>query len=117
MTVLIVDDSPRVREVIRAVVEDVAEAVSECSDGIEALDAYNRFRPDWVLMDLGMKKMDGISATEQIKKEHPEARIIIVTDYGDPFFRKAADEAGAFAFVLKENLTSLLDILTQQQSK
>lgn len=112
MNVLIVDDNPQMRRLIGRIIEDVVEQTFECSDGGQALESYRQDQPDWVLMDLKMYEMGGLSATRQIKASYPEAKIIIVTNYDDRDFRKAAREAGACAYVVKENLFELKQILT-----
>jgi len=110
-TILIVDDSDHIRRLIASLVSDLAEVVVECSDGNEALEAYKKHNPDWVLMDLKMKEMDGIAATKQIKSAFSDARIMIVTDFDDPKLRQAALSAGAREYVVKEDLLSLRRIL------
>src|SRR5438552_5749161 len=97
--ILIVDDSPEMRRAISLVVKELAATISECSDGSEALAAYTEQRPDWVLMDIRMKKLDGLAATQQIKAAFPEARIIIVTVCQGEDMREAARLAGACAYV------------------
>ncbi|MEP6947129.1 MAG: response regulator transcription factor [Acidobacteriota bacterium] len=114
--VLIVDDSRPMRELIRMTLSGVAEIVGECSDGSEALSAYERLRPDWVLMDINMKDVDGITATQQITAAHPEAKIMIVTDYDDEGLRRAAREAGAAEYVVKENLLNIIDVLATRRN-
>lgn len=109
--VLIVDDSQPVRELIKMTLAGVAEIAGECSDGSEAMSAYERLRPEWILMDIDMKNVDGITATRQITTVHPEAKIIIVTDYNDADLRRAAREAGAAEYVVKENLLNIVDII------
>jgi two-component system response regulator DegU len=109
--VLIVDDSRMMRELIKMTLAGVAEVVGECADGADALDAYTRLQPDWVLMDIEMKGVDGITATRQIIAAHPQARIMIVTDYNDDDLRHAAREAGASQYIVKENLLDILEIL------
>ncbi|MDQ3042930.1 MAG: response regulator transcription factor [Acidobacteriota bacterium] len=114
--VLIVDDSRQIRELIKMTLKGVAEIVGECSDGADALEAYERLRPDWVLMDIGMKNVDGITATRQITAAHPQARIMIVTDYNDDDLRRAATDAGASGYVVKENLLDIVDILAKAET-
>jgi len=111
MTVLIVDDNPGVRRLLRRVVLGTASAVWECSDGAEALAAYADRLPDIVLMDIRMCNMDGLAATKQIREFHPEARVVMVTDYDDEDLRKAALEAGACGYTLKQNLTELSGLI------
>ena len=116
MKLLIIDDNPRMRRLIRSVVAGVAEQVFECGDGGEALAAYARHRPDWVSMDIRMAEMDGITATRKILADDPEARIAIVTDYDDAALREAAREAGACEYVVKENLLDLRRLLVDDRS-
>ena len=111
MIVLIVEDNAKMRRMLKSLVADLASAVYECSDGAEALAAYAVHRPDWVLMDIAMKGLDGISATRAIKAAWPEARIIIVTSYDEAELRAAAQEAGACGYVLKENLLELRELM------
>ena len=113
--VLIVDDSQPIRELIKMMLKGVAEIVGECSDGADALAAYERLRPDWVLMDIGMKNVDGITATRQITTAYPQAKIIIVTDYNDDDLRRAATDAGASGYVVKENLLDIVDIMAKAE--
>jgi CheY-like chemotaxis protein len=112
MRLLIVEDNHQMRRLIRSVVGNLADCVVECSDGAEALQAYRAHQPDWVLMDIEMRRLDGLSATRQIKAAFPEARIVIVTEYDDPAWRNEARRAGACAYVLKETLYELRRILT-----
>ncbi len=111
-TVLIVDDSRPMREFIRMTLGHAVVVVGECEDGSEALDAYARLIPDWVLMDLEMKEMDGISATKEIIAAYPKAQIIVLTDHDDVALHRAAFEAGAARYIIKDDLLSIVDILT-----
>ena len=96
-------------------ISDLAGEVTECGDGAEALSAYTSCRPDWVLMDIRMKEMDGISATRQIKASFPDAQIMIVTDYDNQNMREAARNAGACEYVTKENLLDVRRILSSSR--
>src|SRR6202044_1279246 len=107
MTILIVEDNATIRRLIRRALSDFADKIFECEDGADALAAYTEHHPDAVLMDVRMPRLDGLSATRQILKRHPWARIVIVTDYNDEGLRSAAREAGACAYALKNNLTEL----------
>jgi CheY-like chemotaxis protein len=111
MKLLIVDDNPDVRHVIKSLVEGVASEICECADGAEALSRYHLERPDVVLMDIQMAGMDGIAATQRIKAVDSAARVIIVTDYDQPDLREAAHQAGASGYVVKENLLELVGLL------
>lgn len=111
MKILIVEDNPTVRKLIRRAIADIAEELVEREDGADALEAYDTYQPDLVLMDVKMPRMDGLTATRQLLEKHPAARIVIVTDYDDDQLRGAAREAGACAYALKNNLTDLETII------
>ena len=114
MKLLIVEDNSQMRQMIRAVVSDLAEAVVECADGEEAVAAYAAQRlgeHDRVLMDLQMPRVGGLEATRRIRADFPDAQIIIVTQHDDPHWRTAATQAGACGYVLKENLLDVRRLL------
>jgi CheY-like chemotaxis protein len=116
ISLLIAEDNEKMRRLLKSLLGDLVSVVWECSDGAEALAAYSRHRPDFVLMDIQMKLMDGITATRRIKAVDPAARIIIVTDYDQADLREAAQQAGACAFVAKENLLELVRFLQKQSA-
>jgi CheY-like chemotaxis protein len=107
MKVLIADDNASMRRMIRSVIQPVAEEIFECADGGEAIEIYDQIYPDWVLMDFGMPRVDGLTAIRRIIDRNPKARILLVTQHDDEDLRQAAREAGAKGFVLKDNLFSL----------
>jgi len=109
--ILLVDDSPRVRATIRAIVADLASEMAECFDGAQVLASFEAFRPDVVLMDIRMPGMDGIEATALLKKAHPKARVVMVSDHEQEDLRLAAREAGAEAYVAKTDLLVLRRLL------
>jgi two-component system chemotaxis response regulator CheY len=111
MNVLIVDDNPLMREMLRETVGAFAAQVEECGDGVGALAAYQCSQPDWVLMDWEMPIRDGISATLEILSEFPEAQICMVSAYSHAALRERALAAGARAFVCKDQLDALESIL------
>jgi CheY-like chemotaxis protein len=111
MKVLIVDDSARVRRLIADFVSPVAADVVECEDGAAALAAYEASEPDVVLMDIAMRRRDGLAATREIVGADPAARVVIVTEYDETDLRDAARAAGACGYVLKENLHELRSVL------
>lgn len=115
--ILIVEDNRAVRSVIRAFVEDLDADVVECDDGAEALQMFDDCHPDWVLMDLAMRRMDGLTATRRIIADHPQARIAIVTSHDDAGLRRAAHEAGAQAYFVKENLAGLRGLIAGQPAE
>ena len=114
MTLLIVDDNAQFRDLIKMVVADLADEVSECADGDEAVAAYGARRHDWVLMDLRMARMGGLEATRRLVAADRTARVLIVTDYDDAHWRAAASDAGACGYVLKENLLDIRHLLESE---
>lgn len=96
---------------IRALVEDLDEEICECANGTEAVASCEVRKPDWILMDVQMTPMDGLTATRKIKRFLPETKIVIVTDHSDAKTRQAAFNAGASGFCSKENLMSLRDLI------
>ena len=115
MTVLIVDDHPQFRHLIKMVVAGLTDEVSECADGDEAVAIYAARRHDWVLMDLRMARMGGLEATRRLVAADPTAQVLIVTDYDDVHWRSAAKQAGACGYVLKENLLDIRRMLEAEK--
>lgn len=111
MRLLIVDDHAPMRHLLGRVVEDLFSAVEECDDGADALAAYERHRPDWVFMDIEMERTDGLTATRDITRAYPEAKVLIVSKHDDEQLRAAARAAGARGYVLKENLFAVRELL------
>lgn len=115
MNVLIVEDNEEMRRAMRDLLDDSVDCFFECADGCQAFALYAEHRPDWVLMDIEMREMDGISATRQITAAFPESRIAIVTNYDDDDMREAAQLAGAREYFVKENLIAVRRILSAQE--
>jgi CheY-like chemotaxis protein len=111
MTVLIVEDNSGLRSLLRRALVGTASRVWECSDGADALQSYTDYRPDIVLMDIRMPRMDGLLATKQIRQSDPLAKIVMVTDYDDEDLRRAATAAGACGYTLKQDLSELIELL------
>jgi CheY-like chemotaxis protein len=113
MKLLIVDDHPGMRELIRQLAALPAGAVRECADGREAVEVAREFRPDLVTMDLRLPELGGIEATRALRAVCPAASVIIVTTYDQPAMREAATTAGATHFVAKDNLAELRPMLAR----
>jgi DNA-binding NarL/FixJ family response regulator len=104
ISVLLVDDEALVRVGLRMILETAADltVVGEAEDGRSAIDAVDRYRPEVVLMDLRMPRVDGLAATSAIRaRAHPPSVLVLTTfDSDDDVFR--ALEAGATGFLLKD---------------
>lgn len=104
VTVLLVDDHAVVRQGIRSYLDliDEVTVVGEARDGAEALERVKELRPEVVLLDLVMPRMDGIEATRQIRAASRETRVIILTSYGEDEKLFPAIKAGAISYLLKD---------------
>lgn len=117
MKLLLVDDNERIRKMMMNIYSPHFEQVIECNDGQAAVVAFHQNKPDWVVMDIKMKEMDGLEATEKIISSNPDAKIIIVSQYNDEPTIDAAKKAGAFEFVSKENLSKVIDVINNIKNK
>jgi NarL family two-component system response regulator LiaR len=100
---LVVDDHTVVREGLRTFLElqDGIEVAGEAADGEEALEAAARLRPDVVLMDLVMPRLDGVAAMRRLRERVPSARVIVLTSFLDEDKLFPALRAGAAGYLLK----------------
>jgi DNA-binding NarL/FixJ family response regulator len=103
--VLVVDDQELVRAGFIMILnsQDDIEVVGETANGADALDEVKRLRPDVVLMDIRMPKMDGLEATRILKAQnHSDVRVLILTTFDPDEYVYQALRAGASGFVLKD---------------
>ena len=104
---MIVDDHVGMRDMIRQLIAAPGDSILECSSGDEALRAAGEFKPDCVTMDISMPGLSAFETTRRIRSLHPTARVIFVSSHDQPDYRRAAQEAGATGYVMKENLSEL----------
>ena len=104
IAVLLVDDQEIVRNGLARILgpDDGFEVVGECADGDEVLAAVRRRRPDVVLMDLRMRRIDGIAATRLLRQIEDPPPVLVVTTFDEDDLLWGAIEAGAAGFVLKD---------------
>jgi NarL family two-component system response regulator LiaR len=103
--VMIVDDHAIVRKGIRALLatEKDFQVVGEVGDGVEAVAQAQVLKPDVILMDLVMPKMDGIEATRQITAKQPATRVLVLTSFAADDKVFPAIKAGALGYLLKDS--------------
>lgn len=111
MRIMIVDDNELMRKEISKSVAFLADTILECYDGEHAIQSCLDFMPDWILMDIKMPKMNGITTAEKIKGIMPHAKIAFVTSYDNIYFRRAANSIGVEHYFLKTNLLDIRKIL------
>ncbi|HJW10167.1 MAG TPA: response regulator transcription factor [Albitalea sp.] len=102
--VLLVDDHPLVREGLRARLAGVAslEVVGEAGNAVEAFSVVAEAKPDLVLMDVGMKHVNGIELTAQLLARHPNLWVLMLSMYDNPDYVHRALQVGARGYVLKD---------------
>jgi DNA-binding NarL/FixJ family response regulator len=103
-SVLVVDDHALLRTGVANIInqEPDLRVVAEAGNGLEAVEAFERHRPDVTLLDLRMPVMEGVEAVRQIRGRDPEARVIVLTTYDTDDEITRALRAGAKAYVLKD---------------
>lgn len=101
--VLVVDDHHMVRKGLAAYLKSNPDLllVGEASNGEDALLVFDEVKPDVVLMDLLMPKMDGVAVTREILKRNPDTKVIALTSYQDKELVQSALQAGAIGYLLK----------------
>jgi DNA-binding NarL/FixJ family response regulator len=100
--VLLVDDHPPMRRVLRGVLEDAGmQVVGEAGDGLEGVAQAEAVRPDVVLMDWRMPRLDGVQATARIRSQLPEVQVVVFSSAEGAGMGVIARQAGASAFVAK----------------
>jgi NarL family two-component system response regulator LiaR len=103
IAVLLVDDHAVVREGLRTFLElqDGIDVVGEAADGEAAVREAERVRPDVILMDLVMPRLDGVGAMRELRRRVPESRVIVLTSFADDERLLGAIRAGAAGYLLK----------------
>lgn len=108
--ILIADDHTLLRNGIRALIDDQADMtiVGEAEDGREAVRLANLLHPHVILMDIAMPLLNGLEATRQIKREHPEINVLVLTMYDHEEYFRQVLEVGASGYLVKRAAASEL---------
>jgi len=114
--VILADDHSILVEGLRAILEPEVELVGTAQDGRALLTAVAELQPDIVVADVSMPQLNGIDATVELKKEHPDLKVIILTQHTNVKFAEAAFRAGASGYVVKScAATELVDAIREVQ--
>ena len=110
LRILVADDKPLVRYGLRILVErhDDWIVCGEASDGLEAVEKAANLKPDVVLLDISMPKLDGLSAVPLIREKIPDSDIVILTLHESVDMARIAADAGARAYITKSRLSTEL---------
>lgn len=110
LRILIVDDQPFVRRAVRALLESQNgwEVCGEAGDGLEAIAKTEELRPDVIIMDMAMPRLNGLEATRTIRRGFPKSRIVILTLHDIPELILIAERSGAQGLVLKSDSNRFL---------
>ena len=108
--VLLADDQSILADGIRSVLSSSGEleVVGIASDGFEALDLLEKCAPDVILMDIRMPNMNGVIATQEVKRRHPEVKVLILTTFDDSDYILNAINNGASGYLLKDTSAAAL---------
>lgn len=113
MRIVIADDDMLVSGALRTILEkdqDI-EVQGIASNGKEAIELYRKYEPDVLLMDIRMSPMSGLEASEEILKEKPEAKILLLTTFSDDEYIVKALKCGVKGYLLKQDYASILPAL------
>ena len=121
MKCLIADDDPRIRVLLKSLLESPGWEFLEAQCGLKALALYEAHGADLVIMDIEMSPMDGITAMRAMRQRHASCRVLMVSQHNSSSFRQVAAAAGAMGYVLKDDLQGVLealaDFLPKRESK
>ena len=114
MKIMIVEDHADMRRVLRKVISGSnyeSLEIIECESGEDAIRQYSIYQPDCVLMDIELQTMSGFHAVSEIQSQDKGVRVVFITSYDTPTFKKKAEKLKAFGFISKDNLSDINPIL------
>lgn len=108
LRILLCDDEAQMLALLQSVLENEYTVVGTAEDGLALIAAAQALRPDLVLTDIDMPRMDGIEAVQELRKTLPDCRVIFHTSRAEPEVMAAAFSAGAAGYLIKGSLPALL---------
>lgn len=122
--VVIADDHGMLRKHLSSLLSSHPDfhVIGEAEDGLEAIERVEELAPDLVVLDIAMPRMNGIEATKEIKRRHPEMKILVITVHDDEQYMNTAMEAGADGYFLKdatygELMIALHDLFAEKKKR
>ncbi len=112
-TVILADDHTLVLEGFRCLLENQCELLAAVGDGQALLQAAAQHRPEIVILDISMPVMNGIEAAHALQAQFPSMKLVFVTMHADPAYIRAAFQAGASGYILKQSLSNELSLALQ----
>lgn len=108
---LIADDQPAFRSLVCQVVASLPAEVIVCTNGSEALVAFEQHQPDWTLLDWSMPEPDGLAVIRILRDRHPRSCLILLSAHFSSLLEREAEAAGATRCFPKERLLDVLRYL------
>ncbi len=115
MKFFIVDDNAAMRKLIVTHIEQPEDTMIEFANGNSVVEAFGRYKPDWVMMDIQLKDENGLDIIKDLKEKFPDAQVVILTQHDDKFFRKRAEELHTQGYFLKDNLEKLFEFIRNRK--
>ncbi len=104
--IVLADDHAMVRQLVRAIIHQKGDlrVIGEAQDGVELLELLQEIIPDLIIVDISMPRLHGLEATKEIKRNHPEVKVLILTMHKSEEYLALAMSYGADGYLLKEEI-------------
>lgn len=106
LRILLADDHRGITEALKKVLSPEFHLVGVVEDGLALIDAAAKLKPDVIVADISMPRLDGLKALIELKKENPDTRVVFMTMYQDASIARHALDLGALGFILKYSATT-----------
>jgi len=113
MKILVADSNADMRNLLHEIIDETSTQILFVKDGWSALKECENWKPDWIIVDLGVDRIDGFTTAKAIKQMSPEQKIILLLDRDDLSLKNAARNAGINLCLLKEDATELKEVFRQ----